>query len=175
MADRRSVHGHSTDKEMEKGQKVRGELASYMRDPYTLTTRRMKRNVLVMAAVSILIVHVGMVPERVPAIGVDSKVINEASLLVVLALSALYMTCTFALSAVAENAAFYVAAHTGDRDALEPTVSDMLAIPDRKPAKEANSFNFGLRASEIRLMFEFWSPVVIGLYASGALAWKAFC
>ncbi|MFX1476366.1 MAG: hypothetical protein ACFFCO_12955 [Promethearchaeota archaeon] len=73
-----------------------------LREPITDTTRKIRRELLICSTVGIVIVHAGLVPTRIDALGIELTPSNQAFFRYVIAGVVLYLTATFLIYVTSE-------------------------------------------------------------------------
>jgi len=151
-----------------------------LQDPLTEVTRRERRNLLAISVLAMVIVHAGIIPTRLSALGVEFGRADQRRLLLILSLAVLYFLVAFVLYAFSDFLAWRIGvlnteaeqAHSG-----AAIIRGMRKIGDAQYRRAAASRVFrgswprllvrlGARPVPIvRAAFDFGLPVLAGVYA----------
>ena len=148
-----------------------------LRDPLSDVTRKERRFLLGISILSITLVKAGIVPTKLTALGVEFGKTDQQSLLWVLGLITLYFLIAFIIYASSDFLAWRLAFYQAFReslkaqDAAERKPSD---LPSERLIEYERNFRMRLGnrvvfvlsgpASILRAIFEFFLPVVVGIY-----------
>ena len=77
-------------------------IVSQLREPITDTTRKIRRELLISSTIGIVVVHAGLVPTRIDALGIELTPSNQAFFRYVIAGIVLYLTATFLIYVASE-------------------------------------------------------------------------
>jgi hypothetical protein len=153
--------------------------STFLSDLLSDVSRRERRNLLIASSVGVLMVHGGLVPTKISALGVDFPPPAQSSLLVLVALVVVYFIAAFFIYGWADfliwgkrRHDYLVSLEIAQEDwtTQDQVEHDRLNVPSI-----SWYFRWAPRVAYVRASFEFALPVLAGLYALGALlinAWR---
>lgn len=145
-----------------------------LKDPLSELTRKERRNLLVVSAISIAMVKTGLIPTKIAAVGVEFSQTDRAILLKVLAAVILYFFIAFLLYALSDFLAWRLNFYSAVRELwLKRKKQGIFDSDDEDVLKEIMTRFIGRRfflfavtpISILRTLFEFLAPVIIAIYA----------
>jgi hypothetical protein len=150
----------------------------YLADPLSAIARAERRNLLLAATLAILIAHVNLVPTRMSALGLEFAPPAQASFLVVTALVVGYFMLAFATYAVADlfvwRKRYYDYLAAMERESKDWTLQDQIEhdeVHANLPTIDWY-YEWSPRVANVRMLFEFVLPLLVGAYAVSALMWR---
>lgn len=150
----------------------------YLADPLSPIARVERRNLLLAATLAILIAHVNLVPTRMAALGLEFAPPAQASFLVVTALVVGYFMLAFATYALADlfvwRKRYYDYLAAVERESKDWTLQDQIEhdeVHANLPTIDWY-YQWSPRVANVRMLFEFVLPLLVGAYAVCALAWR---
>lgn len=84
-------------------------LRERLKEPLTETTRKTRRNLLAAAVIGIVIVQVGLVPQKISAFGIEFSEANQQSLLQLVSAAIIFYAITFIVYVLSELTAWNIA------------------------------------------------------------------
>jgi hypothetical protein len=123
-------------------------------DPLSDVTRKQRTYLLGIGAAGIVMVHVGLVPSRISALGITFKQPDQKTLIFLIGLVVAYFLVAFVLYAVTDFLKANAARREAYAEALRNNQNDP-TLPGRR--------TFSLASA--RLAFECALPIVLGMYA----------
>jgi hypothetical protein len=138
-------------------------------DPLSEVTRKQRRMLLVVSAVSIAVTKTGLIPTKISALGIDFKQTDQESLLLVFSMVVLYFGAAFLIYGMADLLAWR-------RSRLKYRINyrkeQALLQKEHGPEFVRASylsppwFSVPRRlVSSVREVFEFLLPIIIGIYS----------
>ncbi|EKO3430232.1 hypothetical protein NTH35_001773 [Vibrio fluvialis] len=91
-------------------------LRERLKEPLTETTRKTRRNLLAAAVTGIVIVQVGLVPQKISAFGIEFSEANQESLLQLVSAVILFYAITFIVYVLSELTAWNIALKSEEFD-----------------------------------------------------------
>lgn len=150
----------------------------YLADPLSQISRAERRNLLLAATLAILIAHVNLVPTRMSALGLEFAPPAQASFLVVTALVVGYFMFAFATYALADlfvwRKRYYDYLAAVERESKDWTLQDQIEhdeVHANLPTIDWY-YQWSPRVANVRMLFEFVLPLLVGAYAVSALVWR---
>jgi len=150
----------------------------YLADPLSPIARAERRNLLLASTVAILIAHVNLVPARITALGLEFAPPAQASFVVITALVAGYFIVAFATYAIADlfvwRKRYYDYLAAVEKQSQSWTLEDQIAhdeIHANLPTLDWY-YQWSPRVANIRMLFEFVLPLLVGAYSISALMWR---
>lgn len=150
----------------------------YLADPLSSIARAERRNLLLAATLAILIAHVNLVPTRMSALGLEFAPPAQASFLVVTALVVGYFMLAFATYALADlfvwRKRYYDYLAAVERESKDWTLQDQIEhdeVHANLPTIDWY-YQWSPRVANVRMLFEFVLPLLVGAYAVSALMWR---
>lgn len=150
----------------------------YLADPLSSIARAERRNLLLAATLAILIAHVNLVPTRMSALGLEFAPPAQASFLVVTALVVGYFMLAFATYALADlfvwRKRYYDYLAAVERESKDWTLQDQIEhdeVHANLPTIDWY-YQWSPRVANVRMLFEFVLPLLVGAYAISALIWR---
>jgi len=150
----------------------------YLADPLSPIARAERRNLLLAATLAILIAHVNLVPMRITALGLEFAPPAQASFLVITALVVGYFIVAFAMYAVADlfvwRKRYYDYLAAVERESKDWTLQDQIEhdeIHANLPTIDWY-YQWSPRVANVRMLFEFVLPLLVGAYSVSALMWR---
>jgi amino acid transporter len=150
----------------------------YLADPLSPIARAERRNLLLAATVAILIAHVNLVPTRVTALGLEFAPPAQASFVVISALVVGYFVVAFATYAVADffvwRKRYYDYLAAVEKESQSWTLEDQIAHDEIHANLPPIDWYYlwSPRIANVRMLFEFVLPLLVGAYAVSALMWR---
>lgn len=152
-------------------------------DPLSDTSRRERRNLVVVSALSALIAKTGLIPTQISALGIVFKAPAQSMFLVFLALCVGYLMASFLIYGLTDFLVWrhkyqeYLERRAYAVDAEIWDMRDPEAQHARQQAEEIISHLPSARwayaasnpAAMARMFFEFIVPLILGVYAMSAL------
>ncbi len=150
----------------------------YLADPLSAIARVERRNLLLAATLAILIAHVNLVPTRMSALGLEFAPPAQASFLLITALVVGYFIVAFATYAVADlfvwRKRYYDYLAAVERESKDWTLQDQIEhdeVHANLPTIDWY-YQWSPRVANVRMLFEFVLPLLVGAYAVSALIWR---
>jgi amino acid transporter len=150
----------------------------YLADPLSPIARIERRNLLFAATLAIVIAHVNLLPTQISALGLTFPPPAQASFLVITALVVGYFLVAFAMYAVADlfvwRKRYYDYLAALEREAKDWTLEDQIEhdeIHANLPTIDWY-YQWSPRVANVRMLFEFVLPLLVGAYAVSALVWR---
>jgi amino acid transporter len=150
----------------------------YLADPLSPIARAERRNLLLASTVAILIAHVNLVPTRISALGLEFAPPAQASFVVITSLVVGYFIVAFATYAVADlfvwRKRYYDYLAAVEKESQGWTLEDQIAhdeIHANLPTIDWY-YQWSPRVANVRMLFEFVLPLLVGAYAVSALVWR---
>ena len=150
----------------------------YLADPLSPIARAERRNLLLAGTLAILISHVNLVPARITALGLEFAPPAQASFLVITALVVGYFMFAFATYALADlfvwRKRYYDYLAAVERESKDWTLQDQIEhdeIHANLPTIDWY-YQWSPRVANVRMLFEFVLPLLVGAYAASALVWR---
>ena len=150
-------------------------------DFLTDIARKERRNLLFASTVGIFIAHLGLVPSKVSALGVDFNAPEQSSFLVLVALTVTYFVGAFAIYGLADYFIWRTRYHDYE---IAAEMEGMNWTPDDQEEHDLVQ-SFAPRIDWLhrlvpkliytRVSFDFLLPIVVGLYAVTALVVRGVC
>jgi hypothetical protein len=130
----------------------------YLSDPLSQVTRNERKILLGVSAIGLIVLHAGLVPTKIAALGIEFSQIDQKTLLRSIGALVLYFLCAFILYGSSD----FVAWRMG--------LLEKLADPEYTTHAQISGIDIFLSDSEgpilaLRACFEFLLPVVIGIVA----------
>lgn len=154
--------------------------SSFLGDPLSQISRLERRNLLIASTVGLLIGHVGLVPTRVSALGLEFNAPERNAFLILLALVVTYMLLAFAIYATAD---FFVwrKCYYDYKVATERTASNW-GLEDQRTEDEKNKlvppiywyWRKAPAVARLRVVFEFVLPLCVGIYTAAMLVFRVW-
>ena len=150
--------------------------SGFLADPLSDVSRRERRNLLIASTVGVLIAQVGLVPTHISALGIDFPAPAQSSFLLLVAAVVGYFVIAFLIYAFADFILWrkkrhdYLVAVEIELDSMTPDDVEMqrLNVPSI-----SWYYRWSPAAAYARVFFEFVIPLLVGLYALGALLFRA--
>ena len=149
--------------------------ADFLGDPLSDVARRERRNLLASSTIALLIVHVGLIPERISAFGIELSAPAQSALLLMLVAVVIYFMVAFVIYGFAD---FLVWRHKY-HDYLENrenkfqnwTMDDQRRYDELRQRVPSIAWLYSVSkpVAYIRVVFEFLLPFVLGIYAALAV------
>jgi hypothetical protein len=162
-----------------------------LRDPLSEVTRNERKFLLAVSAIGLIVLHAGLVPTKIAALGIEFSQIDQKILLKAIGAIILYFLCAFILYALSDFVAWRLEFHSARRETLleqlrkhkefetlagerreqlEPQMSRQFRGPklfDKSDAPYESRFliRSEFPVSLLRAFFEFLVPTIIGLIA----------
>ena len=150
----------------------------YLADPLSAISRAERRNLLLAATLAILIAHVNLVPTQISALGLEFAPPAQAAFLVITALVVGYFIIAFGMYAVADvfvwRKRYYDYLAAVERESKDWTLEDQIEhdeIHANLPTIDWY-YEWSPRVANVRMLFEFVLPLLVGTYAISALVWR---
>lgn len=150
----------------------------YLADPLSPIARAERRNLLLASTVAILIAHVNLVPTRISALGLEFTPPAQASFVVITALVVGYFIVAFTTYAIADffvwRKRYYDYLAAVEKQSQGWTLEDQIAhdeIHANLPTLDWY-YEWSPRVANVRMLFEFALPLLVGAYAISALIWR---
>jgi amino acid transporter len=150
----------------------------YLTDPLSAIARAERRNLLLAATLAILIAHVNLVPTRISALGLSFAPPAQAAFLVITVFVVLYFVLAFGMYAVADffiwRKRYYDYLAALERESKDWTLEDQIEhdeIHANLPTIDWY-YQWSPRVANVRMLFEFVLPLLVGAYAISALVWR---
>jgi hypothetical protein len=153
----------------------------HLEDPLSKLTRSERRNALIAAAISAVVIHVGVLPTKVTMLGIEFTTPQQNALLVILLVANLYFLLSFLVSAIPDvvrwRKEFQDHQESTERKSHEWSHSDQerydyerltMNLPDTQWFYKYSPF-----VSKARVSFDMWAPVLASVYAIAILACRA--
>lgn len=150
----------------------------YLADPLSPIARAERRNLLLAATLAILIAHVNLVPTRISALGLTFAPPAQTSFLVITALVVGYLMFAFATYAVADlfvwRKRYYDYLAAVERESKDWTLQDQIEHDEIHATLPSIDwyYQWSPRVANVRMLFEFVLPLLVGAYAVSALVWR---
>jgi len=152
-----------------------------LRDPLSEVSRKERKFLLGVCAISITIVETGLVPNKISALGVDFSPADQKSLLVIMALIVAYFLIAFMIYAVSDFIVWRIAFHSSVRSSLKQ-IAEEKNNPDNKTRAESAILESRILPeprfawasihkpiSFLRALLDFLLPVILGVITIGLL------
>jgi len=149
-----------------------------LRDPLSETTRAERRSLLAISVIGLIIVKTGLVPSKISALGIDFSFTDQVFLFRALSAITAYFLLAFVIYAASDLAAWTHAIFSATRERIreeqmQELDSDLQQRNIRRAVEHEIASRLGpaystLRLSvisQIRALFDFLVPVVIGLWS----------
>jgi amino acid transporter len=150
----------------------------YLADPLSAIARAERRNLLLASTVAILIAHVNLVPTRFTALGLEFAPPAQAAFVVITAFVVGYFIVAFGFYAVADlfvwRKRYYDYLAAVERASKDWTLEDQIEhdeIHANLPTLDWY-YEWSPRVANVRMLFEFALPLLVGAYAISALIWR---
>jgi hypothetical protein len=150
----------------------------YLGDPLSDVSRRERRNLIITSALSALVAQTGLIPTQISALGIGFSPLAQTSFLIFLMVAIAYFLLAFVTYGLTD---YLIWRHkyqdylirveraiqnwTFEAQAAEDELSD--SIPSNRWAYVASK-----PAAFFRIFFDFFLPVIIGIYAASVLFTK---
>jgi purine-cytosine permease-like protein len=154
--------------------------SSFLGDPLSAISRLERRNLLIASTVGLLVGHIGLVPTRISALGLEFDAPAQSAFLVVLALVVAYMASAFTIYATAD---FFIwrKRYYDYRVATECEASHWTQ-EDQEEYDEMNQsvppihwyWQKAPLVAWLRIAFEFALPLAVGIYTAALLGLRAW-
>lgn len=150
----------------------------YLADPLSAIARAERRNLLLAATLAILIAHVNLVPTQVSALGLTFAPLAQTSFLVITALVVAYFMVAFGMYAVADlfvwRKRYYDYLAAVERESKDWTLDDQIEHDEIHANLPTIDWYYlwSPRVANVRMLFEFALPLLVGAYAISALIWR---
>lgn len=152
--------------------------SEFLADPLGEITRKERRNLLIASSVGAIMVHAGLVPSDISALGIKFSPPAQGSILLLAAAVIGYFVFAFVIYALADFMIWRKRRHdyivdvefeTGELTAEEVLEQQGIKVPDI-----SWYYRWSSPVAYARVFFEFVVPVLVGLYAIGALLFRAW-
>ena len=150
----------------------------YLADPLSPIARVERRNLLLAATLAILIAHVNLVPTQISALGLTFAPPAQTAFLVITVFVVLYFVVAFGMYAVADffiwRKRYYDYLAAMERESKDWTLEDQIEhdeIHANLPTIDWY-YEWSPRVANVRMLFEFVLPLLVGAYAISALIWR---
>lgn len=150
----------------------------YLADPLSPISRAERRNLLLAATLAILVAHVNLVPTQISALGLAFAPPAQTAFLVITVFVVFYFIAAFAMYAVADlfvwRKRFYDYLAAVERESKDWTLQDQIEhdeIHANLPTIDWY-YEWSPRVANVRMLFEFVLPLLVGAYAISALIWR---
>lgn len=154
--------------------------SSFLGDPLSAISRLERRNLLIASTVGLLVGHVGLVPTRISALGLEFDAPAQNAFLVVLALVIAYMASAFFIYATADffiwRKRYYDYKVATEREASDWTQEDQEAYDEMHQSVPPIHW-YWQKAHLVawsRIAFEFALPLAVGIYTAALLVFRAW-
>ncbi|MDD5299819.1 MAG: hypothetical protein PHD65_04905 [Gallionella sp.] len=154
--------------------------SSFLGDPLTQISRLERRNLLIASTVGLLIGHVGLVPTRISALGLEFNTPEQNAFLILFALVVAYMVFAFAIYATADffvwRKLYYDYRVAMEREASNCTLEDQRA-DDEVHQSVSPIYWYWQKAPVVawlRVVIEFILPLCIGIYTAAMLVLRTW-
>jgi len=158
-----------------------------LRDPLSETTRRERKFLLATSAIALTVLHAGLVPTKIEALGIQFSQVDQKVLLRAMAAVIAYFVCGFLVYGVSDFVAWRRDFHLSRREALleqmrkykeyESLSGERSEDESTKPFKKLTYFEkwqyesqLLMRAefptSFVRACFDFLLPIAVGILAT---------
>lgn len=144
----------------------------FLEDPLSQISRLERRNLLIASTVGMLVGHVGLIPTRISALGLEFTAPAQNAFLILLALLVVYMVFAFAIYAVADlfiwRKRYYDYAVARERAGNEATKEDQEAYDELCQSVPPIHWYWQKApfVAWLRIAFEFALPLLIGIYTA---------
>lgn len=154
---------------------------SRLRDALSEVTRKERRFLLSMSLLGIAQIKAGIIPSKIPGLGIELQVNDQSALLGLVSFVILYFLVAFIIYAISDYLAWFLAISMGN---IEKGVSsyekDLLGNSYPQPGtlegelekyrealhkKYRIYFNIVTPTSIVRALFDFVLPIIVGVYA----------
>jgi hypothetical protein len=133
------------------------------RDPLSETTRKERKGLLGVSVLAVIIGRLGIIPEKISALGVNFSIADKGDFLHILAAIVFYFLVAFILYAWSDILKFRLLLHN-IRTEGEPRPGT-IGFREDKVREGAMSFVTPVtRSYRLRIIFEMLVPVLIGFY-----------
>ena len=143
-----------------------------VRDPLSHVTRNERRSLLAVSTLGVALVETGLIPVKIDALGIEFTQADQRSVLIIVALSAVYFLIAFTIYAASDFVAWRLAL----RNALAvEEVNRKQTAGSRKGYLHARMQRLPVLSylvgpvSILRALFEFILPIAVGVYATVVL------
>lgn len=155
-------------------------LKDRLKDPLTETARKVRRNLLAASVVGIVIVKVGLVPNKVSAFGIDFTQANQEALLQLIAAVIAFYSVTFLVYVASELTAWNIALRSEQFDSMmsqERNIREYLGDDERGDYFFKDIRRLSVTAQPVfvlRLIIEVVAPLMLAIWSvSLTLGWPA--
>jgi len=155
-------------------------LKDRLKDPLTETARKVRRNLLAASVVGIVIVKVGLVPNKVSAFGIDFTQANQEALLQLIAAVIAFYSATFLVYVASELTAWNIALRSEQFDSMmsqERNIREYLGDDERGDYFFKHIRRLSVTAQPVfvlRLAIEVAAPMMLAIWSvSLTLGWPA--
>lgn len=147
----------------------------YLGDPLSDVSRRERRNLIITSALSALIAHTGLIPTQISALGIGFSPPAQVSFLIFLIVGIAYFLLAFATYGLTD---FLIWRHKYqdylirvDSAIQNWTMEDQMAEDELSDSIPSNRWAFvaSKPAAFFRIFFDFFLPIIIGVYAVSVL------
>ncbi|MGD9947608.1 MAG: hypothetical protein AB7U29_03905 [Desulfobulbus sp.] len=155
--------------------KTTSRLEGILKDPLGEASRKERRTLLGISLLSIMVVNVGLIPTKIPVLGIDLKAADQNAFRVILAVVLIYYIVAFALYGLADFFSWRIAFN---RSLPTPPTEDDLKMfqsirynnNDGEETAERSWFGalpsrYAYILSKFRIFFEVFLPFFVGVYA----------
>ena len=144
-----------------------------VKDPLSETTRKERRSLLGISAVGIVIVRIGLIPEKISALGIEFTTHNQQAFLHFLAFIVLFYTLAFIIYAASDfitwRLSFVSELRTMLNQKRENLEKDSTMFPPSEVEMlqrlEAKWNLLSTTTSAFRTVFEFIVPLIVAAYS----------
>ena len=150
----------------------------YLADPLSPIARAERRNLLLAATLAILVAHVNLVPTQISALGLSFAPPAQTAFLAITVFVVLYFVVAFGMYAVADlfvwRKRYYDYLAAMERESKDWTLEDQIEhdeIHANLPTIDWY-YEWSPRVANVRMLFEFVLPLLVGAYAISALIWR---
>ncbi len=138
----------------------KSHISARLREPLTETTRKARKNLVVISVIGIIITKVGLIPTKISAFGIEFSHVNQEALLTLLSVLAVYLLLTFLVYFYSEVEAWKV-----DMEEDEHNDWILTSDPASKYRKRILATDTRQLKYYLRLFVEFIAPIAFALYS----------
>ena len=154
--------------------------SSFLGDPLSAISRIERRNLLIASTVGLLVGHVGLVPTRISALGLEFDAPAQNAFIVLLALVVAYMASAFSIYATADffiwRKRYYDYKVARVREAFDWTKERQEAYDEMR--QEVPPIHWYWQKAHLvgwsRIAIEFVLPLAVGIYTAVLLGLRAW-
>lgn len=154
--------------------------SSFLGDPLSVISRLERRNLLIASTVGLLAGHVGLIPTRISALGLEFDAPAQSAFLVVLGLVVFYMASAFFIYSIADffiwRKRYYDYKIAVEKEASNWTQEDQEAYDEMR--KSVPPIHWYWQKAYLiawsRVAFEFALPLAVGIYTAVLLGLRAW-